>query len=181
MLPELINSKLIDLHGQEGHSTRHTLEHLVSLVAESWKLVSAIPFIPLSRQDLTAASWETVVLIPLYPMAEASCITRLVKAVANPSLDSSGTQVKNFIMKTLSVCSSWKILLPPRLSIWSLMAITGVSGIELRPLLRPGACKYSNIHMLYWNRSKIWEQRIILIQPRAYLIIWKFLHWLVHQ
>ena len=65
-----------------------------------WKLVSAIPFIPLSRQDMTTASWETVILIPLYTRAEAWRITRLVKAVANPSLDSSGTQVKNFIMKT---------------------------------------------------------------------------------
>ena len=34
MLLELINSKLIDLHGQEGHSTRNSLEDLVSLVAE---------------------------------------------------------------------------------------------------------------------------------------------------
>ena len=138
-MPELIYSKLIDLHGQEGHSTRNSLEDLVSLVAEVLEAGLCHPFIPLSRQDLTAASWETVILIPLYPRAEASCITRLVKAVANPSLDSSGTQVKNFIMKTLSVCSSWKILLPPRLSICSLMAITGVSGIEWRPLLRPEA------------------------------------------
>ena len=100
MLPELINSKLIDLHGQEGHSTRNSLEHLVSLVAEVFEACLCHPFIPLSRQDLTAASWETVILIPLYPRAEARCITRLVKAVANPSLDNSWTQVKNFIMKT---------------------------------------------------------------------------------